>query len=171
MKNNTTPQENKNKKEITDKQAISHKKIMPCIFWLLFRPWTVKMQKLQISTFQHNPNPAQTTNNLTFHNLCNKQQLPAGTRHLLRLNLHFCLTPKSLNENIRKAILKMAYSIRMRYHLKDTRASSEANYIPQIYLRNKNWNPLLAPASIEDQLTFFEKSLKKRTRLTDKKIW
>jgi len=65
----------------------------------------------------------------------------------------------------------MAYSIRMRYHLKDTRASSEANYIPQIYLRNKNWNPLLAPASIEDQLTFFEKSLKKRTRLTDKKIW
>jgi hypothetical protein len=57
----------------------------------------------------------------------------------------------------------------MRYHLKDTRASSEANYIPQIYLRNKNWNPLLAPASIEDQLTLFEKSLKKeRDSLTKK---
>jgi hypothetical protein len=99
--------------------------------------------------------------NLTFHNLCNKQQLPTGTRHLLGLNLRFCLTPNSLNENIKKAMLKMAYSIQTHYHLKNTSASTEANYIPQIYLRNKNWNPLPVPIQIEDQLTVFEKSLKK----------
>jgi hypothetical protein len=64
----------------------------------------------------------------------------------------------------------MAYSIRTRYHLKDTVTEGESTYIPQIYIKNKNWNPLPAPIEIENQLTIFEKALKRERQLLSKKI-
>jgi hypothetical protein len=57
-------------------------------------------------------------------------------------------------------MLKLAYSIRTRHYLKTTDDARDSNNIPQIYLKNKSWNPPPASTVIEHQLTVFEKSLK-----------
>jgi hypothetical protein len=83
---------------------------------------------------------------------------------LLGCNLKYCLTFNTLHGNINSTLLKMAYAIRTRYSLKSAiTAKEESTYIPQIYQKKKNWNPLPAPIEIENQLTIFEKSLKKST--------
>jgi hypothetical protein len=112
-----------------------------------------------ISTASHALNTQPT--NLAFHNLCITQQLPIGTWQLLGLNLKYCLSPNTLNGDINSTLLKLAYAIRTRYSIASaTMAKEESTYIPQIYQRNKNWNPPPAPIKIEKQLTCFEESLK-----------
>jgi len=107
--------------------------------------------------------------NLTFHNLCTNQQLPTGSRQILGLNLSFCLTPRTFHENIRQTMLKLAYSIRTKHYLKTTDNARDSNYIPQIYLKNKSWNPPPASTVIEHQLTVFEKALRKQCDTLTKK--
>jgi hypothetical protein len=54
----------------------------------------------------------------------------------------------------------MAYSIRTKYFLEDSNLTNDNNYIKQIYVKNRHWNPPPAPLPIEDKLTEFEKALK-----------
>jgi hypothetical protein len=97
--------------------------------------------------------------NATFHNLCTDNKIPLGTKQLLGLNLKFCLAPKKLQNTIPNTIRRMAYNIRTMYHLKECGATNNEDYIKQIYIKNKTWNPPPAPTQIEDKLTEFEKSL------------
>jgi len=97
--------------------------------------------------------------NLSFHNLCTSNTIPPYTRQLLGLNLKFCLTPKVPRNNVKKTVIQMARSIRTHYYLKENASHNESNYIKQIYVKNKNWNPPPAPLIIEDQLVKFEKHL------------
>jgi SRSO17 transposase len=99
--------------------------------------------------------------NLAFHNLCINQQLPKGSKQLLGLNLSFCLTPRNFHENIKKTMLKLAYSVRTQHYLNSANAAKDSCYIPQIYLKNRSWNPPPASTTIEHNLTLFEKLLKK----------
>jgi hypothetical protein len=55
----------------------------------------------------------------------------------------------------------MAYSIRTKYCLDESNTSSSNEYVKQLYIRNKNWNPPPAPTLIEEKITEFEKLLKK----------
>jgi hypothetical protein len=55
-----------------------------------------------ISTLS-NPNYHQPTN-LSFHNLCKKTTIPVGTKQLLGLNLKFCLSSRTLNNNINDTV-------------------------------------------------------------------
>jgi arsenate reductase-like glutaredoxin family protein len=103
---------------------------------------------------------SQQPTNLSFHNLCTKNKLPLGTRQLLGLNLNFCLATNKLQDYTKGTLLKMAYSIRTKYYLKENGLNTDNNYIKQIYKKNKNWNPPPASSTIEDKLTQFEKSLK-----------
>ncbi len=54
----------------------------------------------------------------------------------------------------------MVYSIRTAYFLKKNGTTQDADYIKQIYLKNKQWNPPPASMEIEDSITRFETSLK-----------
>jgi len=53
----------------------------------------------------------------------------------------------------------MAYSIRTMYYLKQCNTNNNTEYIKQIYVKNKTWNPPPASNEIEDKLTEFEKTL------------
>jgi hypothetical protein len=48
--------------------------------------------------------------NLAFHNLCNNNNIPTGTKQLLGLNLKYCLSTNHKNNNINKTVLWMAHS-------------------------------------------------------------
>jgi hypothetical protein len=53
----------------------------------------------------------------------------------------------------------MAYSIRTRYYLQNNNGLSDSNdYIKQLYIKNKNWDPPPATNTIEDSITSFENS-------------
>jgi hypothetical protein len=54
----------------------------------------------------------------------------------------------------------MAYAIRTKFHLQKINTTTDTEYIKQIYIKNKNWNPDPAPLQIEDNITNFEKTLK-----------
>ena len=53
----------------------------------------------------------------------------------------------------------MAYNIRTMYYLKQCNTNNNTEYIKQIYVKNKTWNPPPASNEIEDKLTEFEKTL------------
>jgi hypothetical protein len=55
----------------------------------------------------------------------------------------------------------MAYSIRTKYYLQGTDLQQKSEYIKQIYIKNKYWNPPPAPTLIEEKITEFEKKLKR----------
>jgi len=55
----------------------------------------------------------------------------------------------------------MAYSIRTKCYLQDTDLQQKSEYIKQIYIKNKHWNPPPAPILIEEKITEFEKKLKR----------
>jgi hypothetical protein len=54
----------------------------------------------------------------------------------------------------------MAYAIRTQYNLQTIDKPNNSDYIKQIYIKNKSWNPEPAPLDIEDKITNFEKQLK-----------
>jgi len=54
----------------------------------------------------------------------------------------------------------MAYVIRTKFHLQKINTTTDTEYIKQIYIKNKNWNPDPAPLQIEDNITNLEKTLK-----------
>jgi hypothetical protein len=107
--------------------------------------------------------------NLTYHNLCTINKVPPGTKQLLGLNLKYCLSTNHLHQDINKTVLKMAYSIRTLYHLKELGINKDSHYEKQIYINNRQWNPPPAPLLLEDKLTDFEKEAKaKQERLLTK---
>ncbi|MFN9979131.1 MAG: hypothetical protein ACK53Y_04420, partial [bacterium] len=54
---------------------------------------------------------------LTFHNLCRDATLPVGSKNLLGLNLKFCLSTKTLTNDINQTMLRLARSIRTHHFL------------------------------------------------------
>ncbi len=58
----------------------------------------------------------------------------------------------------------MAYAIRTQYNLQTMNKPNNSDYIKQIYIKNKNWNPEPAPLDIEDKITHFEKQLKNQQK-------
>jgi len=137
----------------------------------------IKQQCLTTYGFQANPNANITINfnnaitkplsptfrqptNLAFHNLCSSNILPTGSRELLGLNLNYCLSSRSLPPNINHTMLKLAYSIRTKHYLEENKIENGSEYIKQLYIKNKNWNPPPACKAIEDGMTKCEKLLK-----------
>jgi hypothetical protein len=66
-------------------------------------------------------------------------------------------------------MLKLAYSVRTQHYLNSANSEKDSCYIPQIYLKNRSWNPPPASTTIEHNLTLFEKSLKKHCNILSKK--
>jgi len=58
----------------------------------------------------------------------------------------------------------MAYAIRTQYNLQTIDKPNNSDYIKQIYIKNKSWNPEPAPLDIEDKITHFEKQLKNQQK-------
>jgi len=54
----------------------------------------------------------------------------------------------------------MAYRIRTKEHLLRNTRTDNTEYIPQLYVKLRNWNPPPASANIEEQLVQFEKQIK-----------
>jgi hypothetical protein len=102
--------------------------------------------------------------NLAYHNLCTHSKIPPGTRELLGLNLKYCLASSQLNNEINPTIQKMAYAIRTQYNLQTIDKPNNSDYIKQIYIKNKSWNPEPAPLDIEDKITHFEKQLENQQK-------
>ncbi len=100
--------------------------------------------------------------NLTFHNLCTDTEIPLGTRQLLGLNLKFCLSPKIIPNNINTTVLQTAYTIRTATFLNESTSNTDSAYIKQIYIKNKQWNPPPASATLEEKITAFEKTLRNK---------
>jgi hypothetical protein len=100
--------------------------------------------------------------NRAFHNLCDQNKLPIGTRQLLGLNLNFYLATKNIKNNINKTILKMAWSIRISFFLRQYNLPADKDYEKQIYICDKNWHLSPAPLLIEEKITEFEKLLKEK---------
>ncbi len=53
----------------------------------------------------------------------------------------------------------MAYNIRTKQYLLKNNPSPSGTYIPQIYVKLKDWNPPPASTEIENRITLFEKHL------------
>jgi len=86
-------------------------------------------------------------------------QPPPGINNLLGLGLKYCIATPKPNPNIKKCLLKMAYKIRTKHYLKHKTPNTSNSYIPQLYIRLKNWNPPPATEDVENRLTRFEKLL------------
>ena len=100
--------------------------------------------------------------NLAFHNLCKENQLPLGAKQLLGLNLKFCLASNKLSYTPKRTLLNLAYIIRTKIHLKQLQSENNSEYIKQLYVKNRNWNPPPAPIDIENKLVDFDKALNKK---------
>jgi hypothetical protein len=57
---------------------------------------------------------------------------------------------------------QLAYSIRTKHFIDSFDTARENNYINQVYIKNKAWNPPPAPMLVEDKLTIFKKQLKQK---------
>ncbi len=101
----------------------------------------------------------QQPRNLTTHNLCQTKQPPPGTTNLLGLGLKFCLASPKPSPKIKDTMRKLAYRIRTKYYLQE-HPSTNHDYIPQIYVKLKGWDPPPAPLNVENAITEFEKQLK-----------
>jgi len=88
--------------------------------------------------------------------------LVVSSFEVLGLNLKYCLSSSQLKNNINTTVQKMAYAIRTTFHLQNASLTKDSDYIKQIYVRNRNWNPDPAPIHIENNITTFEKNLKQR---------
>jgi hypothetical protein len=97
---------------------------------------------------------------LTFHNLCTLNTVPIGTQQLLGLNLKYCIAPNTIPDNINHTVRCMAYSIHTSHFLKSTGSNQDSELFKQIYLKNRNWNPLPASTEKEEYITCFETKLK-----------
>jgi len=58
---------------------------------------------------------------------------------------------------------KLAYRIRIKFYLQ-LNPSIKNDYIPQLYIKLKGWDPPPATLSVEDAITLFEKQLKMATQ-------
>jgi len=94
------------------------------------------------------------------HNLCQEIQPPIGTKNLLGLGLKFCTAPPIPTPNIKDTLKKLAYRIRTKHFLDTNVRHNNSEYIPQLYIKIKGWNPPPAPLIIENQITNFEKIIK-----------
>jgi hypothetical protein len=61
-------------------------------------------------------------------------------------------------------MLKMARSIRTHHYLTTNNIDNNSEYEKQIYKKNLNWNPPLAPLTIEDKMTEFKKAIQPNSK-------
>jgi hypothetical protein len=85
------------------------------------------------------------------HNLCTHTQPPPGFKSLLGLGLKYCIATPNYTPDIKKYLLKMAYNIRTKQYLLKNNPSPSGTYIPQIYVKLKDWNPPPASTEIESK--------------------
>jgi hypothetical protein len=83
----------------------------------------------------------QQPTNLAVHNLCQTIQPPHGTKNLLGLGLKYCVVPPKATPDITNGMFKRAYRIRTKHYLQTTDRTDNQEYIPQLYIKLKNWNP------------------------------
>jgi len=105
--------------------------------------------------------------NPVVHNLCQTIQPPHGTKNLLGLGLKYCIVPPKATPDITNTMLKLAYRIRTKHYLQMADRMDNQEYIPQLYVKLKNWNPPPARPITEDKLTLFEKTSKEAIRLNN----
>jgi hypothetical protein len=96
----------------------------------------------------------QQPKNLTVHNLCKGFQPPLDTEKLLGLGLKYCVAPSKPSVCIKDCIKKLAYRIRTKQYLLTENRQSEREYIPQIYVKLKNWDP--PPASLTTERNSYD---------------
>ena len=101
---------------------------------------------------------------MAVHNLCQNIQPPHGTKNLLGLGLKYCVMPPKATPDIKNCMLKLVYRIRTKHYLQTTDRMNNQEYIPQLYIKLKNWNPPPARPITEDKLTLLEKTLKETIR-------
>jgi len=83
-----------------------------------------------------------------------------GTEKQLGLGLKYCVPPSKPSVCIRECIKKLAYRICTKQYLLTENRESDREYIPQIYIKLKDWHPPPASLTIEYCITAFEKQLK-----------
>ena len=108
------------------------------------------------SQYFYNPNNKQV------HILLEKKQqkqLPPGSIQLLGLGLNFCLKKPKPTNKIETTIMRFKKDIRREYTFRNV-PDSEGNYIKQLYIANKHWQPNYASDTIENALDNFEARLK-----------
>jgi hypothetical protein len=106
-------------------------------------------------------------NNLVVHNLCHTLQPPHGTINLLGLGLKYCIVPPKATPNIRECMQKLAYKVRTKHYLLTNDRTQQTDYIPQLYIKLKNWFPPPAPLTTEDLMTVLEKNLHEASRINN----
>jgi hypothetical protein len=106
---------------------------------------------------------------LTFHNLCTDTQPPTGTQKLLGLGLKFGTHSPTYPPNTNQSIHKLAYSIQTKNYLLTKKTNTNTEYIPQLYVKLRGWNPPPAPIHLENKLTEFEKKLKEAIKNQQKR--
>ncbi len=124
------------------------------------------MQPLHQTTKRANLQTRQP-NNLAVHNLCRTRQPPDGTINLLGLGLKYCIVPPKATPNIKACMQKLAYKIRTKHYLLTNDRTQHTEYIPQLYIKLKNWFPPPAPLTTEALMTVFEKNLREASRINN----
>ena len=108
---------------------------------------------------------------LAVHNLCRNHQPPNGTTNLLGLGLKYCIVPPKANPNITNSMKKLAYKVRTKQYLLDNNTSTRNDYIPQLYIKLKNWNPPPASLVTEERMTHFEKRLREASNINNSQTY
>jgi hypothetical protein len=97
--------------------------------------------------------------NLSVHNLCTTSQPPPGTTKLLGLGLKFCIASHKPTPDIKACMKQLAYRIRTKHFINNNPNRNETEYIPQIYVKLRNWSPPPASSNAEAQLELFEQAI------------
>jgi hypothetical protein len=69
--------------------------------------------------------------------------------------------PPSREVGLKTCMQKLAYSIRNKQYILENTQPKPIEYIPQLYVKLKHWNPPPATNQIEDQLTNFSKLMER----------
>ena len=92
-----------------------------------------------------------------------------NTRHLLGPGLKFYTASPIVRPSVKNSMIILVYRIHTKQYLNTNGHSSSMEYMPQIYVKLKGWNPPPASLTIENQLTIFEQQLKNNINISNKK--
>ena len=96
------------------------------------------------------------------HNLCSSNIiLPPGTSRLLSLGLNFCIKTPYPNINIKAVIDQFTKDVRnLNFWRNKADDGEERKYIPELHVKNEEWNPPRASAEIEAAIKRFARALR-----------
>ena len=124
--------------------------------WKLVR---IALGGMKISDLECRPD------NLSFHNLCTFLSPPVGCRNFLGLNLKFCISRPTLNQNTDNTIRRLIRTVRIRDIVENKLVADDPEeYIPKLYSPWEGDPPHIEKGPAEAAMLSFANALEVRKK-------